>query len=126
MITLVPISTGELLDKLSILEIKLKKVKDASKLENIKREHGLLLEVIKSNNLKGWKNQAERLFKINSSLWDIEDRIRIKEKLKEFDKEFVALARSVYVTNDLRFSAKSEVNEMYDSNVVEEKSYEVY
>ena len=126
MITLVPISVGELLDKLSILRIKLKKVDDTGKLKNIKKEHSLLLEVIKNNNLKGWEDQEKRLYKINSSLWDIEDRIRVKEKLKEFDKEFVALARSVYITNDLRFSAKCKVNRVYDSNVIEEKSYKVY
>ena len=119
------VSNGEILDKLSILEIKLDNVKDESKLENIGREHTDLSFVashIPASPLELYND----LKSVNQELWDIEDRIRVKERNKEFDQEFIALARSVYQTNDKRAEIKKEINLHTGSNLVEEKSYENY
>ena len=121
----VEVSNGEILDKLSILEIKLDNVKDESKLENIGREHtalSLMAGHIPASPLELYND----LKSVNQELWDIEDRIRVKEKNKEFDQEFIALARSVYQTNDKRAEIKKEINLHTGSNLVEEKSYEDY
>lgn len=123
----VEVSIGEIVDKISILEIKSKKITDQTKLKNIKKEFNVLL----STTIKtiDWISASElylELVEINSKLWDIEDDIRIKEKNKEFDSEFIELARSVYYTNDERFRVKSEINKKFDSNLMEEKSYEDY
>ena len=72
------------------------------------------------------KNLYEELYKINLGLWEIEDSIRILEKNKNFEKDFIDLARSVYITNDKRFQVKNEINKLFNSNYVEEKSYEDY
>jgi len=119
------VSNGEILDKLSILEIKLDNVKDESKLENIGREHtalSLVASRIPASPLELYND----LKSVNQELWDIEDRIRVKERNKEFDQEFIALARSVYQTNDKRAEIKKEINLHTGSNLVEEKSYEDY
>ena len=119
------VSNGEILDKLSILEIKLDNVKDESKLENIGREHtalSLVASRIPASPLELYND----LKSVNQELWDIEDRIRVKERNKEFDQEFIALARSVYQTNDKRAEIKKEINLHTGSNLVEEKSYENY
>jgi hypothetical protein len=119
------VSNGEILDKLSILEIKLDNVKDKSKLENIGREHtalSLVASRIPASPLELYND----LKSVNQELWDIEDRIRVKERNKEFDQEFIALARSVYQTNDKRAEIKKEINLHTGSNLVEEKSYENY
>lgn len=123
----VDISHGELIDKLTILEIKLLKIEDYSKLENVKREletlnpyYILLFEeygdVIKDLYLK--------LSKVNYRLWEIEDEIRILERKRKFDKDFILLARLVYKVNDLRAKIKREINDLTNSLLVEEKSYE--
>jgi hypothetical protein len=119
------VSNGEILDKLSILEIKLDNVKDESKLENIGREH-TALSLVASHIPASPLELYNDLKSVNQELWDIEDRIRVKERNKEFDQEFIALARSVYQTNDKRAEIKKEINLHTGSNLVEEKSYENY
>jgi hypothetical protein len=123
----VEISIGEVIDKISILEIKSKKITDPTKLENVKKEFDILLSTtVKTIDWDSITDLYSELIEINSKLWDIEDNIRIKEKNKEFDSEFIELARSVYYTNDERFRVKSEINKKFDSNLIEEKSYEDY
>ena len=119
------VSNGEILDKLSILEIKLDNVKDESKLENIGREH-TALSLVASHIPASPLELYNDLKSVNQELWDIEDRIRVKERNREFDQEFIALARSVYQTNDKRAEIKKEINLHTGSNLVEEKSYENY
>jgi|688.fasta_scaffold1155844_2 hypothetical protein len=123
----IEISNGELIDKLSILEIKSKNIKDESKLNNINKEF-FELKDIASELLKidGVYELYQELIEVNNTLWDIEDSIRWKEREKKFDEEFVYYARNVYITNDLRFKLKSKINELTDSYFVEEKSYERY
>ncbi len=126
---LIEISNGELLDKLTILEIKLAEIKDEAKLVNIQKEFDTLSPLAKElfdNNDGQLQNHYLELSSINSQLWDIEDRIRECEKAKRFDKEFIELARSVYITNDKRSEVKKIINVTTGSNLVEEKSYEEY
>ena len=124
----IPVSLGELLDKISILEIKSKKILQESKLKNIKNELTGLRKVLQEMNinLSETNNLYEKLYKINLSLWEIEDSIRVLEKNGDFGKHFIDLARSVYKTNDKRFEVKNEINKLYNSEYVEEKSYENY
>jgi hypothetical protein len=122
----IPISIGELFDKISILQIKQEKIKDAIKLKHVDHELELLTSKLESLNLEKASAFIEDIKEINLILWDIEDEIRVKEKQGDFDKEFVSLARSVYKTNDERFLVKNKINEFYGSNVVEVKSYEKY
>ena len=124
----IPVSLGELLDKISILEIKSIKISNESKLANIKKELSGLKKVLENLNINfsEIKNLYEELYKINLGLWEIEDSIRILEKDKSFEKDFIDLARSVYITNDKRFQVKNEINKLFNSNYVEEKSYEDY
>ena len=124
-----PLSIGEVIDKITILEIKLIKVKDENKLKFVKSEKSLLEENL--SNLNIYDNQAllrlkNKLFKINSKLWEIEDKIRIFEKEKTFDDDFVALARSVYITNDKRFEVKNEINLLFNTSLREIKDYQEY
>ena len=121
----VPISVGELIDKVSILEIKKDKLKNL-KLKNILKELSFLREVIEKNSIFIPDEIYFQLKSINLKLWDIEDKIRIKEKNKEFDNEFIELARSVYLNNDRRSETKKELNIMFNSEIIEEKSYEKY
>lgn len=123
----VEISNGELLDKISILQIKLERISDESKLKNIQVEYTELTE-IGAKLLEDDQIQTlyMKLKAVNQALWDIEDEIRIKEKEKIFDKEFVDLARSVYITNDKRADIKKEINLLSGSYLIEEKSYEKY
>lgn len=125
----VEISTGELLDKISILEIKLLNIKDEEKIKNVYKELAILNPYFQDL-LDGYglsiKNLYYKLSKINKALWDIEDAIREKEALEEFDEEFVELARSVYITNDQRAAVKKEINLLTKSELVEEKSYSDY
>ena len=126
---LIEISNGELLDKLTILEIKLAEIKDEAKLVNIQKEFDTLNPLAKElfdNNDGQLQNHYLELASINSQLWDIEDRIRECEKAKRFDIEFIELARSVYITNDKRSEVKKIINVTTGSNLVEEKSYEEY
>mgnify|MGYP001186913346 FL=1 len=125
----VPVSYGELVDKLTILQIKLDKIKDKNKLTNIKFEHeqlsNLSQQLIKMDKKK-FDDFYERLISVNLSLWSIEDEIRILEKEKNFGDKFIQLARDVYFTNDKRFKIKSEINTFFGSSVVEEKEYIEY
>ncbi len=123
-----PVSFGEVLDKITILEIKVKNINDDEKRANVKNELNILLNTwekhVESNNEINTLKQ--KLKDINQSLWDIEDNIRIKESKNEFDDEFIQIARSVYVVNDQRAAAKKEVNILLGSELVEEKSYQDY
>ncbi len=125
----VEVSNGELLDKLSILELKMLHIKDKNKLININKEFSEL-KPLANNLFKKYKleikNYYLELSKINSKLWKIEDEIRECERKKDFGKGFIELARSVYFTNDKRSSVKKAINILTDSGFVEEKSYEDY
>jgi hypothetical protein len=122
----VEVSIGELVDKVSIISIKLKKIKDANKLANIQKEYALLIQAMKEGGISLESVEFKRLEAINLKLWDIEDQIRNKEARKEFDETFIALARSIYFTNDERAEVKREVNIKYGSGIVEEKEYVEY
>ena len=125
----VEISNGELLDKISILELKLLKIEDREKLVNIQKEfdelNPLVQELFEKHNGQ-LQNHYLELAKINGKLWDIEDWIRECEHEKRFDKEFVELARSVYIYNDQRSEIKKIINTITGSDLVEEKSYKEY
>ncbi len=124
----VPISPGELLDKITILEIKTEKIQDKEKLLNIKSELGLLNNVWENSisNNETMLQLKKELKCNNQNLWDIEDKIRIKESKQEFDQEFIELARSVYIQNDKRAATKKEINLLLGSQIIEEKSYADY
>ena len=123
-----PVSHGELIDKITILEIKSRRMTDEAKLANVRNELDLLNAI--------WANDAasridigeERasLLAVNELLWDIEDKIRLKERAQEFDRDFIELARSVYFRNDERAVFKREINQKLGSELVEEKSYQDY
>tara|TARA_R110001606_G_scaffold225588_1_gene373638 strand:+ start:1072 stop:1455 length:384 start_codon:yes stop_codon:yes gene_type:complete len=126
---LVEISNGELLDKISILELKLLRIEDEEKLINIKKEFETLNPLVVDLFIDydgQLQNHYLELAKINGELWDIEDWIRDCEREKRFDKEFVELARSVYITNDKRCEVKKLINLMTSSGLIEEKSYKKY
>jgi hypothetical protein len=122
----VEISLGELVDKVTILAIKLEKIKNAEKLANVRKEYHVLHDAMLSADISEKSDEYIRLIGINRQLWDIEDQIRIKESEKRFDDQFIALARSVYFTNDKRAAVKREINERYGSELVEEKEYVGY
>jgi len=122
------ISAGELLDKLSILEIKIVKIKNKSNLIEIKKEHKVLKKTKKINIKSSVKISSlfAKLKKINLKLWNIEDKIRIYEKNNNFNKTFINLARSVYFNNDKRAKIKSKINKTLNSNIKEIKQYVNY
>lgn len=122
------ISVGEFFDKITILEIKKKKIIDIEKLKNINYELEELRKIEEKCNLEKFAldELIESLYNVNIELWTIEDEIRILEKSKSFDSEFINLARSVYIKNDLRAKLKKEINIKSKSNLIEEKSYEEY
>ena len=125
----IPVSYGELLDKLSILEIKKNKITNDSKLNNINFELNKLNNLakkLKDTNPEKFEHFYSKLIETNLELWEIEDNIRIFEKEKNFGEEFIQLARDVYFTNDKRFNIKSEINSFFGSDVVEEKEYIEY
>ena len=122
----IPVSVGELVDKITILEIKTKNVNETGKSKNIKNELSKLNLIYADLRNEKLDSYYEELKTINEKLWNIEDEIRILEKNKNFGTEFIELARSVYITNDKRFDVKSKINSLYDSNIVEEKLYEEY
>lgn len=122
----IEVSVGEIVDKLSILDLKKHNITDEDKLVNINKEYLYLHEVVFSELNINYDEDYTKLLDINRKLWDIEDNIRDKERLKEFDEEFTELARSVYFTNDIRSSIKKEINIKYGSGFVEEKSYQDY
>ncbi|EQC50116.1 PF14063 domain protein [Bacteriovorax sp. BSW11_IV] len=121
-----PVSLGELVDKISILRIKKVNIADKIKLEAVFREEKLLSEILISLSLSEIDNYLEKLVEINSRLWKIEDDIREKERSKQFDEQFIELARLVYITNDQRFAVKNDINQKFGSAVKEVKSYEEY
>ena len=120
-----PISVGELIDKITILEIK-QIYMTGIKLKNINKEVNLLKDILQNKNLEINVDLINNLKEVNKNLWEIEDNIRIKESNQEFDKEFIQLARSVYKENDRRASIKKEINQKYNSELIEEKSYNNY
>jgi hypothetical protein len=125
---LVPISPGELIDKITILEIKSQRMTDATKLHNVRTELSLLNDTWKASPYSATDISAEwsGLRDVNGKLWDIEDRIRDKERDGRFDAGFIELARAVYVTNDERAALKKRINTKLGSALVEEKSYADY
>ena len=124
----IEISIGEFFDKITILEIKKKRIHDKAKLENINKELDALNALLDKLPYSRADIQVEfdELKAINEKLWDIEDDIRDKESGKEFDQAFIDLARSVYFTNDKRSDVKREINLKLGSSFIEEKSYEEY
>ena len=125
---LVPISVGELIDKISILKIKKKKITNKIKQKNIIKELNFLEKIYKSNFKKNKKLKyyEKQLIKINHILWEIEDKIRNCESKKNFKKTFIYLARSVYVNNDKRSKIRRKINTLTRSTLIEEKSYKSY
>lgn len=124
----IPVSWGELFDKLTILQIKQQRVKDSGKLKNIRRELGELSRVRDAHVLENQQltRLVDSLRSTNEALWEIEDDIRACEKAGDFGSQFVELARSVYKTNDSRAELKYRINILLDSDLLEEKSYESY
>jgi len=124
----VPVSPGEVLDKITILEIKSERMTDPGKVANVRRELALLQKVWSSNirDSETIQDLHAQLKAINEALWDIEDDIRDKERAREFDDRFIELARAVYVTNDRRSQVKKELNLHLGSEIIEEKSYQDY
>jgi len=122
----VEVSVGEVVDKVSILSIKLKKIKNPEKLQNIQKEYDTLVAPMQAAGILVTSDEFQRLESINLKLWDIEDRIRLKEVAHAFDAEFIELARSVYFINDDRASVKKEINLKYGSDIIEEKEYVEY
>jgi hypothetical protein len=125
---LVPISPGELLDKITILRIKSERMTDAAKLANVRHELALLEQTWRDAGFSAAEIGAEEhaLQAVNAKLWEIEDDIRDKESKQAFDREFIELARAVYVSNDERAALKKRINQKLGSKIVEEKSYRDY
>ncbi len=124
----IPMSPGELLDKITILEIKSERMSDEEKLKNVRLELSLLNQtwsqsVTADDTVRRIHSELKN---INEALWEIEDDIRDKERAREFDGKFIEIARSVYFTNDKRAAAKRELNVYLGSDIVEEKSYQEY
>ena len=127
MIINIPVSLGELVDKISILQIKRKNIRDKEKEKLINKELSLLKKTLKNSlNDNLIKKYLDELIKINSKLWRIEDDLREHERKKIFDQEFIELARSVYLTNDKRSHVKLEINKKFGSQIIEVKSYKKY
>lgn len=121
----IPVSWGELVDKVTILEIKAERIADATKLKHVRQELRLLLDVLARDSalsLEGAKIR-KALRAVNERLWDVEDAIRVCERRQDFGPDFIELARSVYRLNDQRFAHKRRINELAGSRLVEEKSY---
>ncbi len=119
---LIKVSIGEIVDKLSILQIKKSNINEESKLKNITYEFDYLHDIV-FNKLQIETTDYLKLVDVNKQLWDIEDSIRVKEFKKEFDDVFVSLARNVYIINDKRATIKKNINIKYSSELIEEKSY---
>ena len=123
----IEVSHGEIVDKLTILQIKKENITDPIKLDNIVKEYDYLLSVVENDlGISTESPEYLELLSINKELWVIEDDIREKERQKQFDDEFVKLARDVYYTNDVRAKIKKEINLKYSSGFIEEKSYSQY
>lgn len=117
----IEVSNGEILDKLSILELKLKYIDDKKKRDNLKREYKEIKESATQINVP--QELYDSLYATNELLWEIEDDIREKERKKQFDVDFIELARAVYKTNDIRSTIKKQINLATNSQLIEEKSY---
>ena len=124
----VPVSPGELVDKITILQIKSARITDAMKVANVRAELMLLETTWRESAYATSDIDAEwaALRRINETLWDVEDRLREKERVRTFDQEFIDLARAVYFTNDERATVKKDINTKLGSKIVEEKSYAKY
>lgn len=122
----IEVSNGEIIDKITILKIKLEKIKNQEKLINIQKEYDLLSQFMQKIRVDESHPLFQNLYQINLKLWEIEDHLRIKELNKEFDAEFITLARSVYFTNDERADVKREINNISGSELFEEKEYVDY
>jgi hypothetical protein len=121
----IEVSNGEIIDKLTIIQIKLERIKEKSKLVNLKKEFDEL--IIASSRIMDTSDPLYiALYQINSELWDIEDHIRDLERKKDFGSDFVETARTVYIKNDKRSEVKREINIKTSSGLIEEKSYEKY
>ncbi len=123
------ISVGELIDKITILQIKKEKITNLEKVKKVSYELQLLENILNSfekSKINELENLMIKLKKINQKLWVIEDDIRLLEKNKKFDNNFIELARSVYITNDERFEIKNKINRLFSSDIEEVKSYEEY
>lgn len=125
---LVPVSWGELLDKITILQIKAERIAAPAKRDNVERELAALNQVVADTGElpAGAETLIQQLRGVNESLWDIEDEIRDCERSKDFGNRFVELARAVYHTNDRRAAFKRQLNDLLGSELVEEKSYQPY
>ena len=121
----IEVANGEIVDRVSILEIKLNKIKDQSKIINIQKEYDLLKEVMK-NIISTSDELYQALYSINEKLWEIEDEIRLCEKNKDFGDKFIRLARAVYKTNDERSKVKRQINLKTGSELIDEKQYTNY
>ncbi len=121
----IEVSNGEVVDKLTILEIKLARIKEKKKLANIRKERTVLDKAV-TKIIEKEDPLYQKLLKVNLLLWDVEDRIRVLEKNKDFGEEFIRLARSVYIHNDERAKIKMAVNKKTNSKFIEEKSYQDY
>jgi len=128
MIVNIPVSVGELVDKITILEIKNKKIKNIKKLSNIKLELKLLNDFFRKKklNTKLIKKLKNYLYNVNLKLWNVEDKLRDHEYKNKFNQNFVKLARKVYFLNDKRSKIKKDINESVGSKIIEEKSYKEY
>lgn len=128
MVISAPISTGELIDKITILEIKSEKMNDKKKLIHVQQEYNMLTEILENtiSDKDLILKERAKLKEINEKLWSIEDDIRAKESDSCFDGDFIQLARAVYITNDKRAAIKKEINMKSGSTLVEEKSYQDY
>jgi len=123
----IQVSTGEVVDKITILHLKQNFIPDRSKLVNIEKELHYLVEELKRAGFLVYELELySTLYEINRSLWEVEDKLRLKEKGQEFDKDFIELARSVYKLNDKRAQIKKQINLEMNSELVEEKSYTEY
>jgi len=121
----IEVSNGEIVDKLTIIQIKLDRISDEKKLANLRKEYDVLNSAV-AGIIEKTDPLYIKLYEINCKLWDIEDNIREMEKEKRFDGEFVETARSVYFTNDIRSEVKKQINTQTGSTLTEEKSYEDY
>lgn len=122
----IEVSIGEIFDKITILEIKLKKIDNRVKLTNVQKEYDLLAKTLESEKVDRKIPEFKQLKEINLRLWEIEDKIRVKEAAGEFDEDFIQLARSVYFENDKRAEVKKKINLKFGSDLVEEKQYIEY
>ena len=129
----IDISIGEAIDRLTILKIKLLRIDNYEKLTNVRKEHLLLEKTINNEypdidifHLRVDHPLFGKLYEVNLQLWDVEDKLRDKEREKNFDTDFIELARSVYYLNDKRAEIKKEINIEYKSELIEEKSYQKY